>query len=192
MSQFSVAEDTPLLDTATAATVLRIEAFIEEVITRIVSGGDPCGAAAGVLPGLCATTSKPSKGSTARPATGGFTGARDLASMLRVLSTCYEMLLKKKSLHKRQMYYLHKTAFAHENEAHAAIEKVSQLLGVSSQELGIFAAGRGWYDGLVLERAPDISAAAAAIGGGAQSLVGSRRPIRPGACLCLPACVRAE
>ena len=163
---------TPSLLSPTAAhTIEHIEAFVLDVIARIQNEEDPCAAARGALPGLCASAK--STGGAASSTGGGFTGARDLAGMLRVMSTSYELLLKGKTLHNRQVYYLHKQQFAHEKEAQAAIDRVAQLLEVPRHDLGVFAASRGWYDGLVFERT-------AAAPSGSAAIAGTRRPIRPG------------
>ena len=122
---------------ASSATPQRIEALVRRVVARIARGEDPCLDLPGSPP-LCGGL--------------GFAGARGLASMLRVQRSAYELTTSARTATVREVYYLHAEYFSGQDESNASIARSCDVLGVARHELGILAASRGWYAGLLLER----------------------------------------
>jgi meiotic recombination protein SPO11 len=81
-------------------------------------------------------------------------GAKALASILRVLRTSYELLVSGRTCTSREVYYLHAEYFCNQQEANAAVTAACSRLGLARHELGILAAPRGWIMGPI-----DISCA---------------------------------
>jgi meiotic recombination protein SPO11 len=74
-------------------------------------------------------------------------GAKTLASVLRVLRTSYELLRTGRTCTSRELYYLHAEYFCSQVEANAAVSTACSRLGLARHELGILAAPRGWFMG---------------------------------------------
>ena len=74
-------------------------------------------------------------------------GAKALASGLRVLRTSYELLSSGRTCTYREFYYLHAEFFGNQLEANAAVLAVGARLGLLRHELGFLAAPRGWFMG---------------------------------------------
>jgi len=102
----------------------------------------------------------------------GFAGARDLAGLLKVLRTVYECALAGKTVTQRELYYMSAAYFRGQEEAKAALARVSSLLGLERHQLGVLAAARGRVAGLLSTRTADggvvdlsLTGTAAAISG---------------------------
>jgi meiotic recombination protein SPO11 len=101
-----------------------------------------------------------------------FAGARDLAGVLKVLRTVYECALAGKTVTQRELYYMSAAYFRGQEEAKAALGRVSSLLGLERHQLGVLAAARGRVAGLLSTRTADggvvdlsLTGTAAAISG---------------------------
>jgi meiotic recombination protein SPO11 len=102
----------------------------------------------------------------------GFAGARDLAGLLKVLRTVYECALAGKTVTQRELYYMSAAYFRGQEEAKAALGRVSSLLNLERHQLGVLAAARGRVAGLLSTRTADggvvdlsLTGTAAAISG---------------------------
>lgn len=82
-------------------------------------------------------------------ASGAFTGARDVASLLRVLSSSHELLIKKRVVTQRELYYSHADFFVSQDQLMTALQKAQSVLGVPRHSLGVYAAGKGWFAGSI-------------------------------------------
>lgn len=122
---------------SSSSTVCKIESLATSLITSLLSLED----GSKVIPG--------GRGITSIDSTGAFTGARDLASLLKVLSSSHELLLKKRVVTQRELYYSHASFFVSQEQLMKTLEKAQIALGVPRHSLGVFAAGKGWFAGHV-------------------------------------------
>lgn len=117
-----------------------IEDLIVRIVARLYAYEDPTVDLR--LPPLCAPDNRGLKG-------GIFNGAKELSSLLQVLSTCYELLKKRKTATQRELYYMHANSFRDQKEAEVALARAMEILQVPRHSLGILASGRGWFAGCV-------------------------------------------
>jgi DNA topoisomerase VI subunit A len=141
----SSAAATAASDAGEASTAERIEALVGRAVRRLAAGEDPTID----LPGFAGLCSSASGGGGAGVS---FAGARDLASLLRAVRTSYELLASGRTATSREVYYLHATYYARQDEANTALKAAAGVLGVARHEMGVLAASRGWYAGLVRVR----------------------------------------
>jgi DNA topoisomerase VI subunit A len=132
-------------------TCASIEALALRLLRRILREEDPCIEVAGMASLLASSSG------------GSYAGARDLASLLKVLRSSYELLARGKHATSRELYYLHATFFSDQSEANAAVVRAASTLNVPRHGLGIVAAGRGWYHGCLRVREHTGSAGAGSV-----------------------------
>lgn len=123
------------------AAKAKIEAMVARMLARLSALQDPTVDLPGAKPLF------------ARDASGAYSGARDLLSLLRVLRQSYELLAadpsKPRSITSRGLYYLSAEHWTSQAEANATVKKALEMLQVSRHALGVLAAARGWYAGAV-------------------------------------------
>jgi meiotic recombination protein SPO11 len=150
---------TKSLLSVSSRTVLceRIESLVAELIRETSAGRDPAFSL-----GLQPLFSPPF-----------FTGARDLAGVLKVLRTVYECALEGKTVTQRELYYLCASYFKSQQEAQSSLSRVASLLDLERHELGVLAAARGKVAGLIATRTADGVVVDLSLTGGSASIPGS-------------------
>ena len=118
-------------------TVSKIESLASSLLISLLAQED----GSEVIPG--------GRGICSVDASGAFTGARDVASLLRVLSSSHELLIKKRVVTQRELYYSHADFFVSQDQLMTALQKAQSVLGVPRHSLGVYAAGKGWFAGSI-------------------------------------------
>jgi len=118
-------------------TVSKIESLASSLLVSLLAQED----GSKVIPG--------GRGICSVDASGAFTGARDVASLLRVLSSSHELLIKKRVVTQRELYYSHADFFVSQDQLMNALQKAQTVLGVPRHSLGVYAAGKGWFAGSI-------------------------------------------
>lgn len=127
-------------------TKARIEDHCVSIVDSLLAGQDP--AAAGGLGPLCFTKH------VAEDGLGGseeHRGAYNLASMLKIIRSSYELLDSGGTATQRELYYLNAAWFEEQGDAQEAIKHATVQLGLPSHRLGVFAASRGWCAGSLVD-----------------------------------------
>jgi DNA topoisomerase VI subunit A len=123
-----------------AEVIRRIEQLILRVFTSLANGEDPVFGLS--LPPFISFNDS-------EYARRGSVGARELASILQILCTSYELLLSGRTVTQREVYYLGATYFKDVKELSTSLARATKLLDVPRHSLRILAACRGWYAGLL-------------------------------------------